>query len=270
MTTNSDATPDISTATVEINTSAHDFSPSRVPAVPAFREKQRPDKKAAPHYHGHRQRLRERFMTGDTSLADYEFLELLLGYAIPRKDVKPLAKKLLQIFSTLNGVMDASPDDLVAVPEIGMTAAALIKVVRKMGTLYLEEKAKEKVQISCTEELMNYCRSLFGGVKDERFCVIYLTSRNRIIDMEVIAQGIVNQAVVYPRKVLEGALQKKAAAIILVHNHPSGYPEPSPADIQLTHSIIKSASVLNISVHDHLIVGTDNAFSFREEGLMDG
>ena len=224
--------------------------------------------KETPHYHGHRQRLRERFLAGDGHLADYEFLELLLGYAIPRRDVKPIAKELLKKFSTLNGVMDASVDELVQVSGIGMTSAVLLKVVRKMGTLYLQEKAKEKAQISCTEELVNYCRSLFGGVKDERFCVIYLTPQNRVMDVEVISEGIVNQAVVYPRKVMERALQKKASAIILVHNHPSGHLEPSQADIQLTRSIMQSASLLNIAVHDHLIVGENRVFSFREEGLM--
>jgi len=267
---NSDERPDIHSTTVDQNSSGHDSFPVLGSAVPPFKKKHPENKKTTPHYHGHRQRLRERFMMGDAHLADYEFLELLLGYAVPRKDVKPVAKELLQKFATLNGVMDASLEELIQVPEIGITSATLIKVVRKMGTLYLGEKAKEKVQISCTEELINYCRSLFGGIKDEQFCVIYLTPQNRIIDMEVIAEGIVNQAVVYPRKVLERALQKKASAIILVHNHPSGHLEPSQADIQLTRSVIKSASVLNISVHDHLIVGENGAFSFREEGLMSG
>lgn len=264
--TNPDEKPDIFAITGGENMHGHDYFPSR--ATPVLGENNAGDGKITPHYHGHRQRLRERFMADGAHLADYEFLELLLGYAIPRRDVKPVAKELLRRFSTLNGVMDASLDELIQVPEIGMTSATLIKVVRKMGTLYLGEKAREKVQISCTEELINYCRSMFGGVRDERFCVIYLTPQNRIIDMEAIAEGIVNQAVVYPRKVLERALHKKASAIILVHNHPSGYLQPSPADIQLTHSIIKSAAVLNISVHDHLIVGGNGAFSFREEGLM--
>ncbi|MDR2861948.1 MAG: DNA repair protein RadC [Syntrophobacterales bacterium] len=259
-------TPDIFTVPDEENVAASSFVSAETPSGKKHSE----DKKEAPHYHGHRRRLRERFILDDAHLADYEILELLLGYAIPRKDVKPIAKALLKKFSTLNGVMDASLDELVRIPEIGMTSAVLLKVVRKMGTLYLGEKAREKEQISCTEELINYCRSLFGGVKDERFCVIYLTPQNRIIDMEIIAEGIVNQAIVYPRKVLEQALQKKASAIILVHNHPSGYLEPSPADIQLTHSIIKSASVLNIAVHDHLIIGGNDAFSFREEGFING
>jgi len=268
--TNFDTKHDIFVTANEEDISDDDPFPSRVTAVPTSKERHPENERTTSHhYHGHRQRLRERFMA-NAHLADYEFLELLLGYAIPRKDVKPVAKELLKRFSTLNGVMDASLDELIQVPDIGTTSAVLIKVVRKMGTLYLREKAREKVQISCTEELINYCRSLFGGVKDEQFCVIYLTPQNRIIDMEVVAEGIVNQAVVYPRKVLEGALQKKASAIILVHNHPSGYLEPSPADIQLTNSITKSASMLNISVHDHLIVGNSGAFSFREEGLMGG
>ena len=267
---NPDEEHDIFATTIKENISDHSSFSSHASAVSVFRKNHQEDKETTPHYHGHRQRLRERFMLDNAHLADYEFLELLLGYAIPRKDVKPVAKELLKRFSTLNGVMDASLDELVQVSEIGTTSAILIKIVRKMGTLYLGEKARERVQISCTEELINYCRSLFGGIKDEQFCVIYLTPQNRIIDMEMIAEGIVNQAVVYPRKVLEGALQKKASAIILVHNHPSGYLEPSSADIKLTRSIINAASVLNIAVHDHLIVGDSGAFSFREKGLMNG
>jgi DNA repair protein RadC len=224
-----------------------------------------------PHYHGHRQRLKDKYATAAPgALYDYEMLELLLSYAIPRKDVKPLAKALLQRFSSLKGMMDAPEGELVEVPGIGSHAATLIRLVREMGTRYLKEEAQGKIQISCTTELINYCRSALGGLKDERFCVIYLNAQNRMIDMEVIEEGIVNQAVVYPRKVLENTLKRKASAIILVHNHPSGHVKPSDADIRLTQTIREAAKTLDILVHDHLIVGENKFFSFREEGLISG
>lgn len=224
---------------------------------------------APPHYHGHRQRLKEKYATAPPgALYDYEMLELLLSYAIPRKDVKPLAKTLLQRFSSLKGMMDAPEGELIAVPGIGSHAATLIRLVREMGTRYLKEEARGKIQISCTTELINYCQSALGGLKDERFCVIYLNAQNRMIDMEVIEEGIVNQAVVYPRKVLENTLKRKASAIILVHNHPSGQVKPSDADVRLTQTIREAAKTLDILVHDHLIVGENKFFSFREEGLI--
>jgi len=226
-------------------------------------------KTALPHFHGHRQRLKEKFTTAAPgSLYGYEMLELLLVYAIPRRDVKPLAKALLNRFETLKGVMDAPEGELVEVPGIGSHAATLIRLVREMGTLYLREEAREKIQISCTAELINYCRSALGGLKDERFCVIYLNAQNRMIDMEVIEEGIVNQAVVYPRKVLENTLKRKASAIILLHNHPSGHVKPSDADVRLTQTIREAAKILDIQVHDHLIVGENRFFSFREEGML--
>jgi DNA repair protein RadC len=167
-------------------------------------------------------------------------------------------------------MMDAPEGELVEVPGIGSHAATLIRLVKEMGTRYLKEEAQGKIQISCTTELINYCRSALGGLKDERFCVIYLNAQNRMIDMEVIEEGIVNQAVVYPRKVLENTLKRKASAIILVHNHPSGHVKPSDADIRLTQTIREAAKTLDILVHDHLIVGENKFFSFREEGLISG
>jgi len=223
------------------------------------------------HYHGHRQRLKEKYTTTAPGiLYDYEVLELLLSYAIPRKDVKPLAKALLQRFLSLKGILDAPVEEIIEVPGIGPHTATLIRLVRELGTRYLKEEVQSKIQISCTTELVHFCQSALGGLKDERFCVIYLNAQNRMIDMEIIEEGIVNQAVVYPRKVLENSLKRKASAIILVHNHPSGYVKPSDADIRLTQTIRDVAKTLDILVHDHLIVGENRFFSFREEGLISG
>jgi DNA repair protein RadC len=221
------------------------------------------------HNEGHRERLRKKFTdSGIGAFHDYEVLELLLSYAIPRRDVKPLAKNLLKHFGSLKGVMDATQRELETVTGIGRQTANLINLVKDLGTLYLKEKAKEKYQVTCTKELLDYCRSKMGGLKDEQFHVIYLDAQNKIIETEIIQEGIVNQAVVYPRKVLENALTQKASAIILVHNHPSGHIKPSDADIRLTKTIQETAKVLDILVHDHLIIGENRFFSFREEGLM--
>ncbi|MEI8172927.1 MAG: DNA repair protein RadC, partial [Deltaproteobacteria bacterium] len=221
------------------------------------------------HYRGHRERLRKKYTeSGLGAFHDYEALELFLSYAIPRRDVKPLAKSLLKHFGSLKGVMDATQQELENVTGTGRQTAILIRLTKDLGTLYLKEKAKEKPQVSCTRELLDYCRSKMGGLKDEQFHVIYLDAQNKIIETEIIQEGIVNQAVVYPRKVLENALTQKASAIILVHNHPSGHIKPSDADIRLTRTIQETAKVLDILVHDHLIIGENRFFSFREEGLM--
>jgi DNA repair protein RadC len=222
-----------------------------------------------PHYKDHRQRLKKKFSeSGVDAFHDYEVLELLLSYAISRKDVKPLAKELITRFGSLKGIMDAEKDSLEKVEGIGAHTAILIKLIKETGTIYLKEKAKEKAQITCTSELLDYCKTYMGGLKDERFCVIYLDAQNRMTDIETIQEGIVNQAVVYPRKVLENALKKKASAVILVHNHPSGHVKPSDADIRLTKTIQETAKILDIIVHDHVIIGENRFFSFREEGLI--
>ena len=221
------------------------------------------------HYEGHRQRLRKRFYeSGLDSFHDYETLELLLFYAIPRKDVKPLAKTLLEKFSGLKGLLDGQISEIEKIEGISSYTAILIKLVKDLGTLYLKEKAKDRPQITSTSELLNYCKASMGGLKDERFSVIYLNAQNKIIKIETIQEGIVNQAVVYPRKVLERALKHKASAIILGHNHPSGNVRPSEADIKLTKAIQETARVLEILVHDHIIIGENRFFSFREKGML--
>jgi len=224
---------------------------------------------AEPHYKKHRQRQKQRYVeAGIGALHEYEALELLLFYGIPQGDVKPLAKELLGAFGSFRAVLDADLQDLEARKGVGPHTAVLLKLVKDLASLYLRQKAAEKPQITCTAELLDYCRTSMGGLKDERFCVVYLDARNRIIDIETIQEGIVNQAVVYPRKVLESALKRKASALILVHNHPSGYVQPSDADVRLTRTLQETARALDILIHDHLIVGENRFFSFREEGMM--
>ncbi len=217
----------------------------------------------------HRKRLRLKFLTsGIEAFHDYEVLELFLTYAIPRMDVKPQAKELIRTFGSIKEAVDADIADLVKIKGIGKDSAVLIKLVKEIAALYLKQKAKEKKQVTCTSELIDFCRTVMGGKKDEEFCVIYLDAQNQIIEFETIQRGVVNQAVVYPRQVLESALKKKASAIILAHNHPSGHVRPSDADIRLTKTIQETAKVLDILVHDHIIIGENRFFSFREEGLM--
>jgi DNA repair protein RadC len=222
-----------------------------------------------PHYLDHRKRLKERYeRAGLGGLQDYEILELLLFYAIPQGDVKPRAKELLKRFGSLKGVLDADPKALREISGIGSHSSLFFRIIRDVRTLYFRQGAEVKEQISSTRELIDYCLSSMGGLKDEHFAVIYLNARNRIIKVETIQEGIVNQAVVYPRKVLEMALEHKASAIILVHNHPSGHVRPSDADIRLTRVLQDAARVMDIALHDHLIVGENRFFSFREEGIL--
>jgi len=218
---------------------------------------------------GHRQRLKGKYLTaGIEAFHDYEVVELLLTYAISRRDIKPLAKDLLSRFGSIKGIIDADPAELKKIDGMGDHTAILFKLLKEVSALYLQQKAKEKPQISCTSELISFCRTTLGGKKDEEFCVIYLDVQNQIIEFETLQKGTVNQATVYPRQVLENALRKKASAIILVHNHPSGHVRPSEADLRITRTISETARLLDINVHDHIIVGEDRFFSFREEGMM--
>jgi len=223
----------------------------------------------APDHKGHRDRLKAKYRrAGLEALHDCEAVELMLCYAIPQGDVKPSARALLKAFGSIRGILDADRADLEKVVGIGPHSATLMKLIKDLCARYLWQQAGEKPQITCTSELVNYCKTALGGLKDEQFRVIFLDAQNRIIDEETIQEGIVNQAVVYPRKVLENALKRKASAIILLHNHPSGHIRPSDADIRLTRTIQETARVLDILVHDHIIIGENRFFSFREEGMM--
>ena len=217
----------------------------------------------------HRERLRQKFLTaGMAAFHEYEAVEFLLTCAIPRRDVKPQAKALLRKFGSLRGIVDAEIGDLERISGVGKKSAIVIKFIKEFAAFYLMQKAKEKPQIACTSELLDFVRMAMGGKKDEEFCVIYLDAQNQIIEFETVQQGIANQAVVYPRQVLEKALQKKASALILAHNHPSGHVRPSDADIRLTRTIQETARALDILIHDHIIIGENRFFSFREEGMM--
>jgi DNA repair protein RadC len=223
-----------------------------------------------PHYRGHRARLRERFRrTGFNGFQDYEAIELLLGYAIPRKDVKPLAKELIKRFGSLKGVLDAQFDELRSIDGLSDRSATFINILKECGTLYLREGVIEKrKKISSTSALLDYCRSAMSGLRDEQFRAVFLNSQNEVIEDEVINEGTVNQSVVYPRKVMERALHHGATAMIFVHNHPGGSCRPSREDKALTAELVNIAKGLGIRVHDHLIICRSGYFSFLESGLL--
>jgi DNA repair protein RadC len=227
---------------------------------------QKPEK---PHYHGHRARLRQRFLQGGPgALPDYELLELLLTFAIPYSDVKPLAKGLIQHFGSFNRVLDAPAEALMEFTGLREYSAVLIKLVKSCSERYLKEEALKRQQIQSLAHLVDYCRTAMGGLTDEQFRVIFLNSQNEIIAEEIVQEGTVNQTVVYPRKVLELALKHKATGLILVHNHPSGHLTPSAADQELTRALVKASQALNLTVHDHLIIGRQGYFSLAEQNML--
>ncbi|MBI5191452.1 MAG: DNA repair protein RadC [Nitrospirae bacterium] len=222
-----------------------------------------------PHYHDHRTRMKEKFRkSGLDGFHEYEALELLLTYAIPRRDVKPLAKGLMEKFGGFQGVLDAPIEELEAFPGIGEHSAILLKVARDCSDFYLKKKAIKKSRVCCAPDLINYCRMSMAGLKDEQFRVVFLNTQNEIIEIETIQEGTIDQSVVYPRKVMERALYHKAAALIFVHNHPGGKVRPSYADKEITASLVTAAKAMDIEVHDHLIIGKEGYYSFRDSGLL--
>ena len=227
------------------------------------------DKAEKPHYHGHRQRLRARFLKGGAgALQDYELLELLLTFAVPRADVKPLAKTLLQQFGSFTQLLDASPQALMEAGGLGESSASLIRLVKACAEYYLQEGVLARQKVPSLAALVDYCRTSMGGLKDEQFRVLFLNSQNEIIAEEIAQEGTVNQTVVYPRKVMELALKHKDTGLILVHNHPSGNLTPSAADRELTRALVQASRTLNLTVHDHLIVSRQGYFSLAENNML--
>jgi DNA repair protein RadC len=219
---------------------------------------------AAPHYHDHRERLRERFReAGGASLRDYELLELLLFQAIPRIDTKPLAKALLQKFGSFGEVLGAPVPRLMEVNGIGERAAQHLKVVHAAAQRYLKEPVKQRPLLDSWSSVIDYCRAAMGFEAIEQFRILFLDKRNALIADEVQQSGTVDHTPVYPREVVKRALELGSTAIILVHNHPSGDPTPSRADITMTKSVIDIAKPLGITVHDHIIVGRNGHASLR-------
>jgi DNA repair protein RadC len=219
---------------------------------------------AAPHYLGHRERLRDRFReAGADALSDYELLELLLFRALPRRDVKPLAKALLEKLGSFAEVIAAPEARLAEVKGLGDSAITEFKIVQAAANRFLRGVVKKRPVLSSWSTVLDYCRTAQAFADREQFRVLFLDKRNQLIADELQQIGTVDHTPVYPREVVKRALELSATAIILVHNHPSGDPTPSRADIQMTQQIMAVASPLGISVYDHIIVGKDGHASMK-------
>ncbi|MGQ9508012.1 MAG: RadC family protein [Thermodesulfobacteriota bacterium] len=222
-----------------------------------------------PHYIGHRERLRERFRkSGSEGFHDYELLELLLTYGLPRRDVKPIAKALIKRFGSFSGVLDASERELLEVVGMGPISSILIKLVKDLCCLYLEEKMKGRDVLSSPKAVVDFVKMRLSGLPYEAFMVIYLNTKNEVLHYEIIQEGTIDRAVVFPRRIIEGALAQHASGLILVHNHPSGHNSPSEDDKNLTRSIILAAKTLDLRILDHIVVGKEGHFSFMENRLL--
>ncbi len=217
----------------------------------------------------HRKRLRARFLSGGAqALPDYELLELLLFRAIPRQDVKPLAHKLLEIFGDFNGVVSAPTARLAEVKGVGDAVICELKVVEAAAHRLARARVLHRRVLSDWQALLDYCHTTMAHRDTEQFRVLFLDTKNTLIADEAQAQGTVNHVPVYPREVAKRALELNASALILVHNHPSGDPTPSEADISMTQQINLACQALCLTLHDHIIIGKSQELSFRSEGLL--
>jgi DNA repair protein RadC len=222
-----------------------------------------------PHYYGHRARLRARFReAGAGAVNDYELLELVLFRAIPQRDVKPLAKDLIATFGSFPEVISAPSTRLAEIKGIGDAAITELKIVHAAANRLARGQVQKRPVLSSWSSVIDYCRTTMAFAEREQFRVLFLDKRNRLIIDELQQVGTVDHTPVYPREVVKRALELSATALILVHNHPSGDPTPSHADIEMTQTIINVAKPLGIAVHDHIIVGKEGHASFRSLRLI--
>ena len=237
-----------------------------MPAKTGDNQDQPPEK---PHYHGHRERLRERFRrAGPDALSDYELLEMVLFTAQPRGDMKPAAKDLLKRFGSFAEVVHAPEALLREADGIGDASAIQLKLIAAAASRIAKGQLKQRTGLSSWNDVIDYCRTSMAFADKEQFRILFLDKRNQLISDEVQQTGTVDHTPVYPREVIKRALELSATAIILVHNHPSGDPTPSSADIQMTKAIIDIAGPLGIAVHDHIIVGKNGHASMKGMRLI--
>lgn len=221
----------------------------------------------APHYLGHRQRLRERFVANPKGLQDYELLEVVLGLAIPRRDVKALAKELLAEYGDLWSLVRA-PADRLEQSGLSENTSVALRAIGELAERGLRAQIKERPVISSWEQLLAYCQAAMGCEREEQFRLLFLDNKNRLMADEVQHKGTVNHTQAYPREIVKRALDLGASALILVHNHPSGDPTPSQADIKLTRDIVAAATALGLRIHDHLIISRTQHSSMKALGLL--
>lgn len=218
---------------------------------------------------GHRERLKARFVgTCGAGVADYELLELALTFAIPRRDVKPLAKELLRVFGTLGGVLTATPEQLAAVKGLGPASVIFVQTVQQLALRVRKEKVTGQPVLASRLELLDYLYTKFAQCTREEFHVLYLDAKMKLVADEVLFTGTLTEIAVSPRDLLKRALELNCAGVIVAHNHPSGSPEPSGPDLAFTGQLMAAAAALGITLHDHVIVGTEAHYSFSASGKI--
>lgn len=223
------------------------------------------------NYSGHRKRLRDRFLrSGLAGFADYEVVELLLTLAIPRADVKEPAKALIARFRNLRGLLDAPIEELQGVPGIGSVTPVALQIIKAAATLYLQQSSEGRDSLADSTRLGEFWRMRIGALQNEVFEVAYLDSGYRLLrdGVDTLEEGTIDRATVYPRRVIEAALKRGAAAVVLAHNHPNANLTPSEHDKVLTRAIVLAAETVHLKVVDHLIVSAQDTFSFRKAGLL--
>jgi len=250
---------------------AAEMIPTEVEAPPLKARGAKPENAPAlePHYHNHRERLRGRFQeAGPLALADYELLELLLFRIVPRRDTKPLAKALLARFGDFAAVLAAPAARIAEVEGAGPTVALELKITQAVMERAAKAELKRRPVISSWTQVIAYCRTSLAHVTREQFRVLFLDVKNNLIADEVLGEGTIDHAPVYPREVARRALELSAASAILVHNHPSGDPRPSQADILITREVVAAAKAVGVAIHDHIVIGRDGACSMKSLHLM--
>jgi len=219
---------------------------------------------------GHRERLRSRFIKSATAgMHDYEVLELILTYSIPRRDVKPIAKRLIDTFGSFARVLDGSFEELQSLGGLGLSSATHLKLFKEAASLYLLDRIEKRNLLTSTDRIANFGRMKLSGSAHEVFMALFLNTRNELIGHEIMNEGTVDQVAVYPRRIIEKALERHAAGLIIIHNHPSGHTDPSEEDKRLTKRVKESAEVLDVQLVDHIIVGRSSYFSFAAAKLIE-
>ena len=221
-----------------------------------------------PHYHGHRERLRQRFLEAPGAAHDYEILELLLTAAIPRRDVKPIAKDMIARWGSFADVISADVTELASFPGLSQNSAVILKVVREAALRLAKAPVTTQPVLSSWLDLLDYCSTAMATLKTEQFRLLFLDRKNMLIRDELQQQGTVDHAPVYPREVVKRALALNASSVIMVHNHPTGDPTPSKADIDMTRAVRDGLATVGIALHDHLVIGRKGHASFKSLALL--
>ena len=218
---------------------------------------------------GHRQRLREKFLdSGLTGFHDYEVIELLLTLGMPRQDCKAIAKDALAEFESLQGVLEASADELTRIKGLGPKNILGLKLIKAVADRYLAKRLEKSSPVGNSRQLLDYLNHTIRDKSRELFVGVFLDAKNQVLGTEVLSEGTLTQSAVYPREVVRRALEKHASAIIFCHNHPSGEPEPSEQDMAITRRLVAACQVVGITVHDHCIIADKGHYSFADNGYI--